>query len=361
MDRNRNTISLDAEARTSSDQDLLSPLLIVTYPRTASNLLMRMLSFPDQNDVVSVESGGYFFMPAIWKLRELRLLDRHWSAWTSAEWASLEHVYVSCAQGLKDLLRVSRVTRKRAIFKEHAPFLISPNVQSAYVSGLNSTACPWKINMTNCYPVFDHKPCADLPPNETVLESNFLAHCVPSFLIRHPALAFPSYYRVIQSFRGKANTVIEPALLEVLTIRWTRQLYDWFLHLGSNGSAVHRQDPVILDADDFLSDPGILSRFCELVGLDAAKIQHQWAPATNEQLTAVPTVRLHTRSTLYASSGIVPGKTFHGMSIEGELEKWKKEFGHLTAMRLHSLVLNAMPDYEYLFERRLQISPKVMA
>jgi hypothetical protein len=63
-------------AKESEGPTAMSPLLIITYPRTGSNLLLRMLSLPDQQHTVSEESGGYFFLPAMKHMRDARLLDK---------------------------------------------------------------------------------------------------------------------------------------------------------------------------------------------------------------------------------------------------------------------------------------------
>ncbi|KAJ5939996.1 hypothetical protein N7516_000164 [Penicillium verrucosum] len=339
------------------------PLLILTYPRTASNLLMRMLSFPDQEDTVSVESGGYFFMPVIWKMREWELLDRPSTDWTDADWYCLEEIYTSCAENLEDLLHKAQITGKIAMFKEHTPFMISPAVQSAFVHGTKPPLDPWRVKLGSISTVIDGKDSQHVLYNGTVLPSEFLRSCVPSFLIRHPALAFPSYYRVTQKLHGDKENMeaMESALMEVCTLRWTRHLYDWFLALNSEPDQTQKRDPIILDADDILTNPKVLLRFCELVGLDPSKVQFQWNPAAGDQLEKVNPVRLHTRSTLYASSGIVTGKTFQGLTIDGELCKWKIEFGERVATKLHRWIVDAMPDYDYLAQRRLKIDEETAA
>ncbi|GIZ42868.1 hypothetical protein CKM354_000611800 [Cercospora kikuchii] len=340
------------------DSELKPPLVIFTYPRSASNLLLRMLSLPEQGNVVSVESGGYFFMPAIWKLREMGLLNRPSSDWTATEIESLHEIYSTCAKDLESLLEKSMETGKRVIFKEHSPFGICPYVQSAYLQKSEIPDHKLKLRLKGWPSRFTRKTHDSLPPNDTVLVSDFLGYCAASFLIRHPALAFPSYYRMTKSIlAGDLNTVT-PALTEVFTLKWTRDLYDWFLKVRDLGEDCQKLDPIVLDADDLIETPNLLLHYCEVVGLDPSKVQFQWAPATRDQLDNVPKIRLHSRSTLYASSGIVGGKTFRGMSIETELENWKNEFGSDVAAQLHRFVMDALPDYEYLFARRIQMPPK---
>lgn len=322
---------------------------------------MRMLAIPDQEHAVAVESGGYFFMPAIRKMRELKMLDRPSTEWTDAQWAELKDTYTTCTQSLQDLLQTADATGRVAVFKEHTPFIASPTVQASFVQQTESPDQPWRVNLAENYCVSNVSPELDLPYNETVIPAEFLLNCVSAFLIRHPALAFPSYYRVMQTFQGKDGNMddVESALKEALTLRWSRNLYDWFLAASRESSLIGtsspRRVPIILDADDLLTNPELSLHFCELAGLDPSKVRFEWDPMANEQLEKEDPIRRRTRSTLFASSGISPGKTFHGLTIEGEIIKWTAEFGECASSKLERWVRMAMPDYEYLAGRRLRL------
>ncbi|KAI2790705.1 hypothetical protein POX_c03551 [Penicillium oxalicum] len=333
------------------------PLLIFTYPRTTSNLLMRMLSIPNQSDAVSVESGGYFFLPAFQKIKVMKLLDCPSTQWTNKEWTSLKEVYTSCADNLQGLLRTANKMEKMAVFKEHTPFIISPSVQASFVHEDEAPEHPWRIDLGVLNDATDVNSA--VPYNQSVFPSEFLLKCVPAFLIRHPALAFPSYYRMIQDIRGEGSPIdpTKPIFKQVFTLRWTRNMFDWFLAVNtkSPNDKSPRQIPIVLDADDILTDPKLVLHFCDLVGLDSSKVQFEWDPVPNEELQKEDTIRKHTRSTLLSSTGITPGKTFDGLTVEGEYGKWRIEFGDKVADKLHHWVKTALPDYEYLARNRLQL------
>jgi hypothetical protein len=316
-----------------------------------------MLSMPNQSDTVAVDSGGYFFMPAIKKMREMKLLDRPSSQWKDDEWATLKQVYSSCTHLLQDLLQTAQKTEKLAVFKEHTPFIISPTVQASFVHGNEAPKQPWRVELATSHSVPNLS--LELPYNQTVLPSEFLLNCVPAFLIRHPALAFPSYYRVLQSLLGGNSQMdaVESALNQAFTLQWTRNLYDWFLAVNkiTPTTTGNQSSPIVLDADDILTDPKLVLHFCDLVGLDRSVVQFKWDRAADEQLGKESPIRLCTRSTLFSSSGILPGKTFQGLTIDGEVAKWREEFGTPVADKLHSWVKMAMTDYEYLSSRRLQL------
>lgn len=79
-----------------------------------------------------------------------------------------------------------------------------------------------------------------------------------------------------------------------------------------------------------------------------------WAPLTKEERSVNP-VSAKTRTTLHSSFGITKRKSFDGLTIEGEAEKWKKEFGELIGTRIEGWVRTAMPDYTYLVSKKLRV------
>jgi hypothetical protein len=131
--------------------DVSVPLLfIITYPRTASNLFMRMLAMPGQPNAIAAESGCYFFMPAIRHMREKGLIGRHHEEWTKHERSELEHVYQACSENLQCLM----LSDKTVVVKEHAPFLVSPTAQLKYLHGREGDIeRPWKLRIPDMYDV----------------------------------------------------------------------------------------------------------------------------------------------------------------------------------------------------------------
>ncbi|KAK5807552.1 hypothetical protein VI817_001810 [Penicillium citrinum] len=325
------------------------PLLIITFPRSASNLLMRILSLPDQPNVVAEESGGYFFLPALRHIRDARLLERLPAEWSDQELVAMRQVFQACYHKFQDLVDAAEAEGKRAVIKEHAPFLICPQVQANFVHEGQQLHTPMKVDIgkPNCNPL-----AAGVPGNETVLPDEVLLRCLPAFLIRHPALAFPSYYRMMLSSQGGDHQKLARKmndLAAICTLRWTRTLYDWYTSAWEG-----QKSPVILDAADIVEQPELTRHFCDIIGLDPSKIQFEWKAVDQEKLAQHP-LWLHTRATLMTSSGITPGKTFRGVTIEEEEVKWRTEFGDTVATKLLQWVQGAMADYEYLFNRRLTL------
>ncbi|PKX89076.1 uncharacterized protein P174DRAFT_455272 [Aspergillus novofumigatus IBT 16806] len=184
-----------------------------------------------------------------------------------------------------------------------------PQVQATFVQGRRQPHAPSKVDVGNpqC------GPCAPgVPGNETLLPDGVLLRCLPAFLIWHPALKFPSYYRVMLSFEDGDRQKLEKMTND----------FGGDLHPAVDAHA-----------------PELLRHFCDVVGLNASKIRFEWEAVDQEKLTQDP-VRMRTRATLMTSSGIMPCKTFRGLSAEDEAVKWRAEFRGPVATRLQQWQLH---------------------
>lgn len=174
------------------------PLLLITHPRSASNLLVKIVNLPEQQQIVARESGGYFFFPAAASMNRAGFLYQPRAEWSGHETEEPREKYQACYDELQKLLDEAEQQDKMAVTKEHAPFLMSPIAVSDFLHGSQIGAARWKVDVPERYR--DTKCPSDLQPNPSVLPDEFLLRCRPAFLIRHPALAFPSYYRLVLSF-----------------------------------------------------------------------------------------------------------------------------------------------------------------
>ena len=69
------------------------------------------------------------------------------------------------------------------------------------------------------------------PHNETLFPDDFLNTLKPTFLIRHPALAFPSYYRAARRADGDQYLRSEQGqrvCRNIMTLHWSRELYIFY-------------------------------------------------------------------------------------------------------------------------------------
>jgi hypothetical protein len=190
------------------------------------------------------------------------------------------------------------------------------------------------------------------PNNKTVLPDSFLFTFHPTFLIRHPALVFPSYYRAHMDTYGHPTTKAEELALIAelepwMTFHWQRTLYEFY----SSGPS----KPTILDADDVILSPAVVMKHAELIGLEKENLQWDWEPLGLEELSKIPEGRgRRFVSTISRSAGVEKGKVGEGLDLEVEAGKWMEEFGELVGGRMEVWVKGALSDYEFLRERRLR-------
>ncbi|EFE43823.1 hypothetical protein TRV_01397 [Trichophyton verrucosum HKI 0517] len=295
---------------------------LITYPRTGSNLLVRMLGLDNQPDFVSGDDrGGYIFLPTIKLMTDLGLRSKSMADWTPNEIQQVQQSYQECFDEFQEYLEAASLQRRSVIIKEHVHFLVKPTALSELVFGANNTPhdIPWTLQIPESYGLEPKQSFL----NQTVLPDEFLKTWSPAFLIRHPALAFPSLYRALWELETPANDEEADSLGEhCMTLRWTRALYDWYSrNLTATESYIDGRItwPIILDADDIMTDPDVVVRFAEIM---------------------------------------VQGKTAGSIDIETEAKKWCLEFGYRAGKRIERLVREAMPDYKFLKSRRLTPRPQ---
>jgi hypothetical protein len=101
---------------------------------------------------------------------------------------------------------------------------------------------------------------------------------MPIFLIRHPAVAFQSVYRIFLEDEGSEDLYGGKGrwLSIFMTLHWTCRLYDWYTTLYSNETEHTAHQivtwPLILDADDIIAEPRIVERLAGIIGMDVTKV-----------------------------------------------------------------------------------------
>lgn len=123
--------------------------------------------------------------------------------------------------------------------------------------------------------------------------------------------------------RGEDLATIKGELTVAMTLRWTRQLYDWYC------SKLPQSKPIVLDASDMLTNPRILTRLCDLVGLQAQQLCFQWEPAGPEEIRQTDPTTVQMISTLLSSAGIIADRSVspYLLDIERQIQVWNSEFG----------------------------------
>lgn len=130
-------------------------------------------------------------------------------------------------------------------------------------------------------------------------------------------------------------------------LAWSRKLYDWYLS--------HGIEPLVADADDYMTRPGYVAALCSAIGLDPKRVSVSWPKATEEERSRMPQHEIHIMRTLLESEGVIDGLDATNLRLEDERRSWVDEFGEEAAAFLAELVDGVMPDYEYLHERRFRM------
>ena len=328
---------------------------LLTYPRTASNLLLKILALEDQPTLLPNSKTCYFFLPTLRIRMGLKgIYGKHPDSWTPEQRGDLMQSYQASFDNLQRHIDTAATQRKDIFVKEHVPWLMEPVAETKFVFGEGSIReSPWTVQAIPSQ--------IRSEGNETVLPDAFLKTWLPTFLIRHPALAFPSSYRTCIDNEGIEAAKAQGGIHTLeMTLHWSRSLYDWYAkHFGQSNSRSDEEIswPIVLDADDIMTNPELVLRYCKIIGFDPTKIKSSWAVATAEQLEKMGPVERRMRSTLSASTGIVSGKTSADLDIGEEARKWRIEFGQEEGDKMERWVRAALPDYEYLKARRLAVHP----
>src|ERR1700748_1795766 len=100
---------------------------LLTYPRTASNLLVKILNLENQSSLHQGGKNAYFFYPTLqWRIGETQTSGRHLDTWTLEERDRLRESHQSCFDALQRELESSASQGKNVYVKEHVPWLIEP-------------------------------------------------------------------------------------------------------------------------------------------------------------------------------------------------------------------------------------------
>ncbi|KAL1954178.1 hypothetical protein VTO42DRAFT_1534 [Malbranchea cinnamomea] len=344
---------------------------LITQPRTASNLLVKILGVENLQPEVQHggRASGYWFMDAASARWTPEFTNRSMEEWTDEEKTRIRQGYQKAFDDFEAFLEKAEINNKIVFSKEHAFVLGNPATQWREFFAQRSALvdAEWVVKVPEKYA----KSPTWSEHNKTILPDEFLRTFKPIFLIRHPAIAFPSFYRAALDVQNGLGGSFTSDQKSVLTFWHIRKLYDWYeADIAKSGSAPSSSGqteghstlpwPVVIDADDIIRDPeAMANKLCEIVGLDKTKLQFEWEPDTGE--TVLPGNELFNKaarrmmSTLRASTGILKEKLAANIDIDAEAKKWKEEFGEEEGADIERRVREAIPDYEYLKARKLQV------
>ncbi|KKK17197.1 hypothetical protein P175DRAFT_0451873 [Aspergillus ochraceoroseus IBT 24754] len=324
-----------------------SRLFLVSMPRTASNLLVKMLNLPNQHQLHTNSSSGYFFTPAYRHVTEAGVIGKPLSEWPEDAKAKIQQTYQDCLDDMEECSLRAKEGKKIMFTKEHAFWFVNP----AAVWNEPEHADAFKLRFPGgaSQQTFSSK-------NKTVLSDEYLRTWQTAFLIRHPALVFPSFYRAMNKIDEIEPTQFSSSqgnLKNNMTLQWTRLLFDHCLEHSDESNR-----PVVIDALEVIHRPETVLKFCALTGLDPGVVQSTWEDAKLKPASACQENHLQHHSTsrfrqvmgstFTQSKGVIKDKTPTSIDMKEEVEKWKGEFGEEKANEIEKAVWAAMPDYEYL-------------
>lgn len=316
--------------------------LLITAPRTASTMFVKMLNL-DEQGVRSSNYGGYNFLPSMPKRYQLQ--PRPMSQWTDEELREVQNIMQTCFDNMQDFIEKSQEEKKLVFVKEHGILINHPWFESEFLHG----ECTTVGEPTPLMPR-GAKTATRSEHNKTILSDEFLKTWRPTFLIRHPAMVFPSLFRL---FRNEAfgRPTAEPNLIE-LTMYWQRKLFDFYEAQCATGDGGF----IVLDADDLMVTPELVTKYTALVGLDPEKLRFSWEKVPQAVLDQLHPMVKGAHSSLNASDRVDVSKIAGHVDITAEAEKWKADFGENVATRIEKHVRDAMPDYEYMRSKRLTVA-----
>lgn len=319
--------------------------ILFSIPRTASNLVIRLLSLQEQSSVLPHPHDGYFFLPALRYRYKHSLSASSIEAWPE----SIDKGYHSALQEGMDAwhgwMNEVELAGRGSFIKEHINWTVTPEAERMFRGGAKA----------------DDKH-HDVPFNPTCLSTDILLRRVKvTFLIRHPALTFPSLFRAAIDNEGLEAVLTSSARATFkweATYRWHIELYKFLLASSPTNDTYTEESnhaPIILDASD-LSSVELVRKYAQTVGLNAESVQFEWKPTSEEQKAGIPKVEARMKDTLLESEGVITTKLvrFEEGKLQEEKRSWLAEFGDSLGDLLATLVDNGMDDYRWLWNRRLQ-------
>lgn len=344
-------------------------VLLVSTPRTASNLLMKVLNIPNQPNTYVNEKGGYFFYPAFISAANNDYMERPAAQWTESEKQKVKAVYQSCVDKLEIEAAQAEGSNKRMFIKEHASWMFGPAAVQKKLTGVHDE------EFLNAFRVHTPEKYGSLSTytssNETIFSDEYLRSWQMGFVIRHPALSLPSFWRALLKLAEKGiinEDAMERTTMANMGMCWARSLYDWCLEQPGLSRL-----PPLVDAYDLINNPSVVVRFAEETGMDPKVLQFEWESQDHEKKTGFwasdhakasagdDVEGSHIRAanvmltTLSSSSGMIKNRTPAEVDLAVEAQNWKVEFGSRVAEFIEKAVLESMPDYEYLKARRITV------
>jgi len=326
---------------------------------------VKILNIRNQPRVHTNQLDGYFFFQAFAKVAR-EDFSKAPEDWSDADVQGVREGFETCMDALEKYSAQARKQNKMMFSKEHAFWFTNPAALQEAVHGrevADSFKKRFRVN-TGAYGFSQ----SFSPSNPTILPDEYLRSWQIAFIIRHPALAWPSMYRAMIKVAAEGimdEDGIKGASTTNMNLHWTRMLYDWCMEQPDVPTP-----PPVIDAHDLIHHPEVVLQFCEQTGLDKTVVQFEWdqnevkksekwrgsdpnADATEQEMKGrAASIML---SSIEGSKGVIKDKAPANIDIAAETAKWKVGFGEETAHIIEKAVWDSMPDYEYLKSKRITV------
>ncbi|KAF2255288.1 hypothetical protein BU26DRAFT_515020 [Trematosphaeria pertusa] len=338
--------------------------IVYTIPRTASHLFMQLLNLPAQPSVLRREDGidGYHFLETLVHRFKNGLAGKPLKDWTAEEQKLMRDAFQA---GFEDWLRLMKSAEgmgKRTFTKEHVNWLVDPiaegRASGEMRQGIESFAAS--------FPEGSEHSQTHTKANPLVMPDEFVLKMLkPTFLIRHPALAFASLFRAAVGGEGSDDLRLEEVLdgeekhKWECTYHWSIAVYNFYIQhpeFDRKTCVDGIQYPIVIDAGDLNNEP-LIKKYAKAVGLDEDLVRFEWQPTPDEEIEKVPVLQRKMKKTILESKGVETGRLGKdgGPDMEKLKEGWRKEFGDAVSARLEKLVEDNLGMYEELRSKRLTV------
>jgi hypothetical protein len=189
------------------------------------------------------------------------------------------------------------------------------------------------------------EPCHLRSENFSLVPDSLLLRpgTIPLISIRDPRLTVPSAYRVLERM-NLPHAGSRAFFLTTTCNVWNCVLYNFY--------ESHGIQPVVVDADDYMTSETFVRSLFVKLNLDPSKVRFEWDAATAEQKEKeIHPMQYASQNTLYESSGVIAGRAARNSDFADAEVKWREEFGDDAGL-VEEMVALAMPHYRYLHERR---------
>ena len=146
---------------------------LLSYPRTASNLLIKILALENQPSLLPNSKSEYFFVKTLpWKLGPAKLGGKAISKWSEDEKVGLKKCFRECTSELVDVCERAEREGKDIFIKEHVIWILNPVAETSWVFGEKEEEKG--MNDENSWIANDSVAQTHSTGNETVFSDEFL-------------------------------------------------------------------------------------------------------------------------------------------------------------------------------------------